>query len=227
MKKGKLIVIEGTDGSGKETQRKMLTERLENEKIPRSWMSFPRYGTPTGELVRKYLSGEFGEPSSVGPKFASSLYALDRFAASDEMKKILGEGKNLILDRHYQSNVAFQSAKAENYRDKRDVSDFIEKLELELYGIPREDAVLFLHVPTGVASELLRRTGKVTDGHERNVEYLKKVEREYLKMAENGENWVKIDCAPDGTADSLKTPSEIHEEVYDHAIEVFNQAGTD
>lgn len=222
-REGRLIVIEGIDGSGKETQARMLTERLKSEKIPCLGMSFPRYGTPTGDLVRKHLSGEFGEPSSVCPKFASALYALDRFAASDEMKKILGSGENLILDRYYQSNVAFQSAKAENCRGKRDVSDFVEKLELETYGIPREDAVLFLHVPAETASELLRREGRMKDGHEENLEYMKRVEREYLEMAEKGRNWVKIDCAPDGTPDSLKTPEEIHGEVYDRVIEIFNR----
>ena len=214
MEKGKLIVIEGTDGSGKATQGKMLFNRLEDEKIPYAYLSFPQYDTPTGEIIKKYLSGGFGNPSTVEPKFAATLYALDRLAASEKIKELLNQGKNLILDRYYQSNITYQTAKAESTSEKEEISNFIEKLELGLYKIPREDKVLFLYTPTEVASELIRRSGKEIDGHEENLIYLKKVEDAYLHLAKNNNNWIKFNCVPDGTIDSLKTPEEIHEEVY-------------
>lgn len=223
-KRGKIILIEGTDCSGKQTQTELLLERLNKEGISCKLMSFPRYKTPTGRIIgQSYLgkekeywqgdSGWFGEADSLDPKIASLYYAADRKAAVEEINKILESGFNLILDRYYTSNMAHQGGKIKNIEERKKIFSWIENLELETLKIPKEDLAIFLHMPREV-SKILRqnRTGENLDGHEINEEHLKRAEETYVQLSDLY-GWKTIKCA-DKTIGTLKTPEQIHEEVY-------------
>jgi len=225
---GSLIVIEGTDASGKETQTKLLIDRLAKENIPCRQMSFPRYETPTGRIVgqcylgkeRTYWKGDsqwFGEADSLDPKVASLYYAGDRRAAIPEIKQIINSGTNLVLNRYYQSNMAHQGGKLKTKKQRDDMFRWLETLELKLLELPKEDLTIFLHMPTRVSIKLREGRNEKADGHESNIDHLHRAEETYLQLADFY-NWIKINCAPDGTIDSLRNQEDIHEEVYQSII---------
>ncbi len=219
IKRGKIIVIEGTDASGKETQTVKLIETLRAKGIPCETISFPRYNTPTGKMVARYLGKEpfkqeFGFSDSVNPKLASVLYAEDRFFAKPEMEAVLSSGKNLILNRYVESNMGHQGGKILDASEREEYFRWLEELEHGNFGLPRPDKVIFLYMPYQVCMELKKgRPGKA-DGHENNPEHLKNAEKSYLHLARLY-NWIKIDCTIDGTIQTLKSREKIAEEVYE------------
>ncbi|MBD3253341.1 thymidylate kinase [Candidatus Pacearchaeota archaeon] len=220
-KRGKIIVIEGTDCSGKETQASLLLERFEKEEIPIAKISFPAYGSPTGDIVgdcylgksKRTQGGWFGDPDKIDPKVASLYYAADRRYFLEKIKSIINSGTNLIIDRYYMSNMAHQGGKIINKQEREKLFDWLENLELNLLALPKEDLTIFLYVPTEVAFELKNKRNIIADGHERNIEHIKRAETTYLELAKRY-NWIKINCAPGGRFESLRNPKDIHEEVY-------------
>jgi dTMP kinase len=232
MPKGKLIVIEGTDSSGKETQARNLVKRLSEEGVPCTRINFPRYDTPTGRIIGQCYLGKknlgkgdtawFGDADSLNPEIASLYYAADRMAAKEEMLNILDSGTNLILDRYVSSNMGHQGGKESNIFSRRKIINFIEKLEYGLLGLPQPEKVIFLFMPFEVGMELRENKNEIADGHESNIEHLKRAEESYLCLAEE-KNWEKIECVPDGTIDSLRTPEDIGEEVYQKVEKIIKQ----
>src|SRR5271157_500074 len=203
MNKGKIIILEGTDGSGKKTQANLLIERFRAEGIPFEMMSFPRYDTPTGRIVGQcYLgkeksywvgdSGWFGEADSLDPKVASLYYAADRRAAIPDILKIINSGTNLILDRYYYSNMAHQGGKIRDSEERMRIFEWLRKLELDLLELPKEDLVIFLHMPAEVAIELKKGMEEKRDSHE-NLEHMKRAEEAYLQLSRI-HNWYTIEC---------------------------------
>ena len=154
---GKLIVIEGTDGSGKSTQFRLLTQRLENENIAFRKIVFPQYSEPSSALIRMYLGGEFGtNPSDVNAYAASSFYAVDRYAS---YKKVWGQwyeqGGLVVCDRYTTSNAVHQASKEPE--DKRqEFLRWLYEFEYDRLGLPRPDLTLYLDVPTDFTEQLLR-----------------------------------------------------------------------
>lgn len=227
MKKGKIILIEGTDKSGKETQTTKLVNRLRRNGHGCERMGFPRYDTPTGRIIGQcYLGKEglgkgdvawFGDADSVDPRIACGYYALDRLAAVPDMKAIINDGRHLILDRYVESNMGHQGGKAKTLAHRKRIIDNIAELEYKHYGLPMPDETIFLYMPWEVGVELGKNSNEIPDGHERNIEHLKRAEETYLWMAKK-RLWKKVDCAPDRTLDSLRSPEDIHEEVYDYLI---------
>lgn len=226
---GALIVIEGTDGSGKNTQTKLLVDRLNKESIQARHMSFPRYDTPTGRIIGQCYLGKnigqgdsawLGDPDKVDPLVSSLYYAADRRAAAPEMREILASGTNLILDRYYQSNMAHQGGKIKDLDERRAFFEALGMIELQSLGIPREDKVIFLYMPWEVSLELMEKRGG-TDGHEANPEHLKRAEAIYMEIASTSSTWKRVDCAPDASISSLRTPEDIAAEVYGIAMETI------
>ena len=223
-KRGALIVIEGTDGSGKATQTKMLVERLNCEGILTSHMGFPRYYTPTGRIISQCYLGKkrgpeegdiawFGDADSVNPLLASLYYASDRYAAIPDMLKILNSGTHLVLDRYRNANKAHQGGKIRDKRERQKFFEDLDRLELEILRIPKEDKTVFLYMPWEVALKLREQRGEDEDGHESNLGHLIRAEEVYLDLAHDNE-WEQISCSPDRTINSLRTPEDIGEEVY-------------
>ncbi len=235
MNRGKIILIEGTDGSGKKTQSMSLVERLNSEEIPSERMSFPRYHTPTGRIISQCYLGKkrspvegdvawFGDSDDVDPKIAALYYAADRFAAIPEMNEILDSGKQLVLDRYVESNMAHQGGK-KTFREERDeIINFIHSLEYEHLRLSKPDISIFLYMPFEITSVLRKNRGEEPDGHEGNEGHLKRAEEAYLSLSETL-GWERIDCAPDGTINSLKTPEDIHKRVYKISKDFLNRHG--
>jgi len=231
MEKGKLIVIEGTDYSGKQTQSEKLVKRLRLEGLPCAELSFPRYETPTGQIVGECYLGKdfgrggkswFGNADKLDPKVASLYYSADRRYAVPFMNELLDVGHNLIVDRYVESNMGHQGGKILNVQARREFMNWLDTLEYEMLGLPRPDAVIFLYMPVEVAEELKKGRDEKPDAHEANIKHLRNAENCYLELAERY-NWTKINCAPDGTISSLRTPEDIHEEVYSNVLKFVNR----
>jgi dTMP kinase len=218
MLKGKIIVIEGTDCSGKETQTKLLLERLKKEGIPCELFSFPNYETPTGRIVGECYLGRiedswFKNAASLDPKIASLYYAADRRAALELINQTLDSGKNVILNRYTTSSMGHQAAKVRETKEKEIIVDFLEKLEYELLELPKPDKIIFLHMPYCISLGLKKGRAGRADGHESSPEHLRNAEETYLWLAEKF-NWDKIECTSNHKLMCLKTKEEIHEEVF-------------
>ncbi|MDY3059578.1 MAG: thymidylate kinase [Fusobacterium sp.] len=215
---GKLIVIEGTDSSGKETQTKRLFEKLEEKGLKVKKISFPNYDSPACEPVKMYLAGAFGEDAmKVNPYPVSTMYAIDRYASfKTDWEKFYNEDGIIVTDRYVTSNMVHQASKIRDLDEKKKYLNWLEDLEYEKMGIPRPDLVIFLNMPTDMAVKLMaERKNKITgeekkDIHERDKEYLKESHANACKIA-NIYNWKEIKCS-DG--DRIKTIEEIGEEVF-------------
>lgn len=217
---GKLIVIEGTDGSGKSTQFRLLTDRLNAGGIPFRKLVFPQYSEPSSALIRMYLAGEFGgHPEDVNAYTASTFYAVDRFAS---YKKSWGQwyeqGGLVVSDRYTTSNAVHQASK-EPPEKQRDFLKWLYELEYDHMGLPRPDLVLYLDVPTDFTQTLLRSreaaTGTQADIHEADTEYLA-ASRRMGRIAADFYGWKLISCVRDGV---LRSMQDIHEEIYGYVKE--------
>lgn len=206
-KKGKLIVFEGTDGSGKTTQAKLLLNYLKKNKIPSAYISFPRYGESMwGKMVRRFLDGDFGK--SVDPYLASALYAGDRAAASYVINKWIEQGKIVVCNRYVASNIGHMGAKFSDARKRKAYINWLTDLEYKENGIPKEDLVFLLSVPIKTTKELMKN--RKLDIHEKDLAYQKKVFEVYDNFAKGKKNWVKVACTKDG---EILKPVEIHEKI--------------
>ena len=212
---GKLIVIEGTDGSGKSTQFKKLTERVTSEGIAFQKLVFPQYSEPSSALIRMYLGGEFGtNPSDVNAYAASAFYAVDRFAS---YKKSWGQwydnGGLILSDRYTTSNAVHQASK-EPAEKRQDYLKWLYEFEYEKLGMPAPDLVIYLDVPTDFSEKMMRKreqdTNTKADIHEQDLQYLATC-REMGRTAAQYYGWRIIDCVKDGEMRSIE---DIHEEIY-------------
>lgn len=212
---GKLIVIEGTDGSGKSTQFHRLTQRLAQENIRFQKLVFPQYAEPSSALIRMYLSGEFGgNPADVNAYAASAFYAVDRYAS---YKKVWGtyyeQGGLVLSDRYTTSNAVHQVSK--EAPEKRDAFlKWLYEFEYTHLGLPKPDATIYLDVPTAFSCQLLRaresRTNTQADIHEQDTAYLATC-REMGRAAATFYGWTVIQCVKDGV---MRSVEDIHEEIY-------------
>ena len=217
MDKGKIIVIEGTDCSGKETQTKKLMERLKENNIDVISFSFPNYNSPTGKIVGgPYLGkpeiGEsyFGEGAlTLDPKIACAYYAADRRYNLGKIYDYLNKGYFVILDRYVSSNQAHQGGKLDNKEDRLEIYKWIDRLEYDLYELPKPDITIFLHVPYKFAKEL-KKNRKNLDIHEKSEKHLINAEKSYLELSEIY-NWNYIECIRDN---KLRTIEDISDEIY-------------
>ena len=214
---GKLIVIEGTDGSGKSTQFKLLTQRLEAESRTFQKLVFPQYAEPSSALIRMYLGGEFGtRPSDVNAYAASAFYAVDRYAS---FKKVWGDwydnGGLIVSDRYTTSNAVHQASK-EPEAQQHAFLKWLYDFEYDKLGLPAPDLVIYLDVPTDFTEAMMRRreadTNTHADIHEQDLAYLATCRRTG-KMAADYYGWTVIQCVRDGKMRSIE---DIHEEIYRH-----------
>ena len=216
--KGKIIVIEGTDCSGKATQAAKLVDKLKSENIQIETMSFPMYDTPTGQIVGgpylgkpQIMEGWFSEGAgSVNPKVASLYYAADRLYNLPRIQELLDAGINVLIDRYSWSNFAHQGGKVKKSEERLKIFDFLEKLEFDLLGLPKPDITIFLHMPYKAALKLREGREEKADQHENNPEHLKNAEKTYLELADRY-GFSTIRCA-DG--ENAKSIDEIAEKVY-------------
>ena len=212
--KGKLIVIDGVDGSGKATQTKLLADNLTSKGFRVETLNFPQYGKKSAGLIEEYLGGKYGESDEVNPFIASMFYALDRYDASFKIREYLDKGKIVILDRYVTSNMAHQGGKINNPLEKKVFFDWLLNLEYDTLKIPKPDITILLHMPSEISQKLCVNKkivdweGKVKDIHENNSKHLKNAEKTYLKIGDNYSDIYVIDCCKDN---KILKREEIHE----------------
>ena len=212
---GKLIVFEGTDGSGKSTQFELLAKRLEAEQIGFQRLRFPQYEEPSSALIRMYLGGAFGDdPEAVNAYAASTFYAVDRYASYQCVWKDYYQGGGFVVsDRYTTSNAVHQGSKVPE-GERAEFFRWLYDLEYDRMGLPRPDLVVLLDMPVELSEQLMRKreksTGTHADIHERNEDYLKKC-RDVALHAAKYYGWRTVSCAKDG---AIRGVEDIHEEVY-------------
>ena len=214
---GKLIVIEGTDGSGKSTQFRMMSEHLTKDNITFKHLVFPRYNEESSALIRMYLGGQFGsKPADVNAYAASAFYAVDRYASYKmDWGQWYEEGGLILSDRYTTSNAVHQASK-EKPEDREKYLHWLYDFEYAKMGLPKPDLVIYLDVPTDFTQKLLRSreaaTNTTADIHEQDMQYLATC-RETGRAAAAYYGWTVISCVKDGEMRSIE---DIHEEIYRH-----------
>jgi dTMP kinase len=216
MKKGKLIVIEGAcDGIGKTTQFKMLCDHLTKDGYTIINHHFPTYNTYQGAPVEHYLSGDFGNPSSMSPYFIHNLYALDRAVTwRTKLVDSYNKGCVILLDRYTTSSLIYQASTIKDIEERKSFLDFVEDYEYNKLEIKKPDNVIFLtadfDVVTKLRNERKDNEGIENDIHERDLEYMRNVYDNAVFVAKYLK-WDIINCDKDGR---FKSRDDIHEEIY-------------
>lgn len=219
---GKLIVIEGLDGSGKSTQLELLLKRLTECGKDVKRVSFPDYDNPSSTLVKMYLGGDFGKnPSDVNAYAASVFYTVDRYAS---YKQAWGEfyeaGGTIVSGRYTTSNAVHQTSKLPR-NEWEGFLDWLYDFEYNKIAIPKPDKVIFLDMPIEVSQKLLdgryAENGGKKDIHERDVEYLNRC-REAARFTAEYSGWTVIPCAKDGEARSIE---DISGDILNEALKLF------
>ena len=219
----KIILVEGTDCSGKQTQTEMLVDRLNKNGINAIRLSFPVYDSPTGRIVAgPYLGKEqFGEgffkegASRVDPKVASLYFTADRLYNIHNVYEKLDDGYTVVLDRYVESNMAHQAGKFKNKEERNNMVNWIEDLEYKFLNLPRPDQIIFLHMPAQFSRQLKMTRKEKGDQHENDFEYLERSEETYLYLAKRF-NYAIIDCVKDG---KVRSKEDISDDVYDSVME--------
>ncbi len=202
---GLFIAIEGTDGSGKGTQFKLLKERLEDQGYEIAVFDFPQYERPSSYYVKKYLNGEYGGNDEVGPYAASLFYSLDRFDVAEDINKALGQGKVVLANRFSGSNMAHQGAKLDNAEQRRGFFIWLDNLEYQMLGLPRPDLSLVLRVPADIAQKLVDQktkrsyTDKKRDIHEADLSHMRRSVEVYDTLCQLfPKDFKALDCTRGG-----------------------------
>ncbi len=226
MSTGKLIVLDGTDGSGKATQVELLKQKLKEKGYFVEKIDFPQYGTKAAGPAEEYLSGKFGTPDQVGAYRASILYAVDRYAASFKMKEWLNEGKIVICDRYVSANMGHQAGKILDLEKRDKYLDWLFDLEYNIFEIPKPDINIFLYLEPEIARRLAQENTskkftndvKGKDIHEKDEQHMKKAS-ESFKYVANKYKWITIDCS--NKEDGIRTREDISKEVYNKVEELL------
>lgn len=212
---GRLIVFEGTDGSGKATQSRLLCEHLKRENIPYKNINFPRYGQPSAAMVQEYLDGRLGRhPGDVNAYAASLMFSMDRYASyKQDWGPFYEAGGLVIADRYTTSNAVHQASKLPE-GERKAFLDWLFDTEYRLLELPKPDLVIYLDMPTEITEKMMRRreaaTGTHADIHEQDEAYLKSC-RDAAREIVRDCGWTVIRCARD---DEPRTVEDIHDEVY-------------
>lgn len=215
MKRGKLIVIDGTDGTGKGTQTKILVENLKKLGYKVEVEDFPRYGEKSAGLVEEYLNGTYGTASELGPYIPSTFYAVDRFAASFRIRENLKKGVIVVSNRYVTASMGHQGGKMAKSADRNKYYKWLTNLEYKLFKIPQPDLNLILHMPAHVAQGLVDRKaprkyihGFKRDIHEADLKHLQAAEKNYLEIHKKFK-YPLIECYKDGRILSIEEVSAL------------------
>lgn len=220
---GKLFVIDGTDGSGKQTQLQKLKENLDKKGIEYKTVSFPNYDSPSSSLVKMYLSGEFGtDAKAISPYIASTFYAADRYATyKKDFEEYYNNGGIILADRYTTASMVHQTGKITDEKEREKFLDWLFDLEFGIYGIPKPDLVFFLNMPPKNSLELMKaRENKFThteekDIHERDASHIQDAYNAACSLVDKYD-WHEIKCVKD---DKIRTIEDISEEIFSKVLE--------
>ena len=212
MKKGVFIVFEGIDKSGKETQSRLLAKHLEELKKPVTLIHFPQYGEKSAGLIENYLEGKYGSAEEVGPYRASIFYAADRYDKSFEIRELLKEGRVIIADRYWASNIGHQGGKIESREERKKFFQWLYNLEFQIFSIPHPDLTLLLKTSPVLTQKLAQEQGRA-DLHENDIQHEEKALRAYLEVAQEFPKQFKIiECVDQ---QGFLDPRLIHQKVWE------------
>lgn len=222
---GRLIVIDGTDGSGKETQMKLLTKKLEEKNIDFKRIDFPNYDSPSSSLVKMYLEGDFGtNAKSISPYIASTFFAVDRYATfKKELEDYYKNGGIILADRYTTANMVHQAGKISDKSERKKFLDWIWNFEFNIFGIPVPDKIFFLNMPIDYVERLIKdRKNKFDENlpkdiHERDRKHLMESYEAACEVAKEY-NWHEIKCVENG---NLRTIEDIGNEIFDELEEIL------
>ena len=228
-KTGKLIVIDGTDGSGKATQANLLVKRLKQEGQKVRVIDFPDYYSNFfGKFVGHCLSEQYYNFVKVHPKIASVLYAADRFESKDKIERWLGEGSIVIANRYASANQIHQGGKITNTKKRENFLKWLAEMEYRVFKIPRPDTVFYLSVPIPMVLKLIKMRdgngkkrhylGEKKDVHEKDVKFLENSRKSALWLSKTQKGWVKIECMKNGV---LQTRAAIHQKIYEKVRKIL------
>lgn len=224
---GYLFVIDGTDGSGKQTQFEKLKERLSKDGINYKTVSFPNYDSPSSSLVKMYLSGDFGENAKdVSPYIASTFYAVDRYATyKKELESYYNSGGIILADRYTTANMVHQAGKIENSIERKKFISWLFDLEFNIFNLPKPSKVFFLNMPPDKSIKLMEgRENKfahteVKDIHERDKSHLIDSYNAACLVAKEYD-WYEVNCIKNN---EIRKIEDIHEEIYREVKKVLNK----
>lgn len=207
-KKGKIIVIDGADGSGKATQAKLLIARLKKERIKAKTLDFPQYENNLfGEFIGKALVGAYGDFMTLDPHIASVLYAADRFESKAMIEKWLRAGYVVVLDRFVSANQIHQGGKIADIKERKKFLEWLDKVEFGVFGLPRPDMILYLDVPQEISARLLEEKQSFSkkqyshgkkDLAEADTRHQLDARKSALSIVKKQNHWVRISCAEKG-----------------------------
>jgi dTMP kinase len=228
MKRGKLIVIDGTDGSGKATQTALLVKHLKKDGKKVKVIDFPQYYSNFfGKFIGHCLSEQYYNFIGVHPKIVSVLFAADRFESSKQMEKWLKDGNIVIANRYASANQIHQGGKIANTKKREAFLKWLAEMEYDVFKIPKPDVVFYLSLPIKDVLKLIHTrntTGsrsylgkKKEDVHEKDKEFMANSVKSALWLAKTQKNWIKIDCSTNGKID---TREYIHEKIYEKVTKI-------
>jgi len=216
--KGKFIVIDGTDGSGKATQTALLINELKANGHDVETTDFPQYGTKSAGMVEEYLNGKYGQ---VNPQASSIFYAVDRFDASFKMRQWLNEGKIIVSNRYVTASAGHQGGKISDDAERLKFFRWLNDLEYNIFGIPKPDLNIILHMPAEIAQGLVDKKsadvrkyaeGKKRDLHEADLNHLKNAEKVFKEIAKLFPNTKLVECVENY---NLLTREQVHNKVWE------------
>ena len=226
-----LVVLEGLDGAGKSTQVKRLRNYLESLFGDLEYIHFPRYDAPVyGDLISRFLRGDFGSNEAVHPQLVALLFAEDRHGAAPDIKKTLEGGGNVLLDRYVYSNIAYQCAKLNDEAEAEKLREWIFNTEYGDFALPVPDLNIFLDVPIGFVESKLKaqRNGQDRDYleggqdiHEADIEFQKRVRTIYRKQCELDPKFIRIDCSDE--YGEMLPPGAIFAKIQEVVDQVINK----
>ena len=227
-KKGKLIVIDGIDGSGKSTQIDLLIKRMKANGLKAEMIHFPHYENFFGGFIGHCLTEQYYNFLDTHPKIVSVLYAADRWESSEGIKKMLDNGTTVVLDRYVSANQIHQGGKIKSVKKRNDFMKWLDEMEYSVFKIPRPDITLYLDLPTKIVLELLKKRDsskikreylkKKKDVHEADVNFLINSRKSALKLSKEIPNFIKIECSKNN---EILSREEIHEMIYEKVKKVL------
>src|SRR3989344_618778 len=214
---GKLIVIDGSDSVGKATQTALLVKRFKKAGKRVETLDFPQYKADFfGAFLKEALTGKHGDFISMNPYLVSIAYAADRWESNAKLEKWLSEGRVVILNRYVSSNQMHQGGKIRNAKARTQFLKWLDIMEHEVFGLPRPNLIIYLHLPVRLSLKLIKGRGK-KDLAEKDQKHLESAQRSALRLLKAKGNWKKVDCSEDGKILSRGT---IHEKIYKVARDV-------
>ena len=229
-KRGKLIVIDGTDGSGKATQTELLVKALKNEGRNVKIIDFPEYyANFFGKFIGHCLSEQYYNFVKVHPKIASILYAADRLESKDKIKKWLKNGYIVVANRYASANQIHQGGKIVNTKKREAFIRWLAEMEYKVFKIPKPDVVFYLSVPIPIVLKLITERnknknrnylGKKKDVHEKDVKFLENSRQSALWLTKTQKGWIKIECVKNG---KLDTRENIHNKIYEKIKKIIKK----